>query len=963
MMKRGRELNVLGRPGALSASAGLALALALGMAACQDVVNGAKNVPGGMTSYTIALGNVVNGSTYTAAVFEGTEEVGAGSAKAAKGSAGITLTPSEGMPPFSEKTYRVRITSGANIREDTSVSFVTGGNTRLDWKTMTVIAPEPVVEPNGKIYTDGDVTLTLTAITKKTAASKAEGVPADADGSVPAFSLSAPASGDTFNYSLAVKDEEVSKGTVAIAASKWTFTPDSGEEKTATASGGSVNLADLVALFTADPAPETPAPQTPAPDPVAEVPLDEPSLISLADGDGNPLDASHPYSFPSGTLGYSSVETLTVRVTNSGDAPTGTLKVALGSGTAAFSVLSASLGSIAPDGFAAFTVEPNFALGVKTHTGSVVVSGGGGTGALISARFDIEFTVKAAAAPETPTSPNEPSAPVETEAPAVRKLFEDGKDTETVSLSNLSGNTVYILKVNRGDKTASASSTGSVSASSTDTLGVDTLGVNTLGVPNGISANMLDTPEASGVEASETPPPEGSYVSGRFVTDDGETITRYERPRESIRDRIQRRTGGVGILKSVTAPLQYALNETKTFWGLNAAQQFIQVPATLRATGTHCNVWVANNNYTDDVGKAEDGKINQTQAEQVSDKFDQIYAVETALFGYEFGGGLSASDPDYGGADRDPKIQILVYDMYEAFYLGQRSGVLGYFYNKDEYMQADLSSKEKSNEAEIFYIDAHFTDIAPNAIYSTLAHEFQHMINYNVKELKNDKDTGTWYNEMLSMLAEDVIAPLIGIATNNSGHPIMGRIPDFLGHYNTAAPTVWQSGNSVYYSYANSYAFGAYLVRNFGGAALIQALMRNDAVDEASVTAALNSAANPLRPQVASFDEALRRYGEALVFNQAAATRPEGVLSFNNTVTDTVNGNDYTFSGFDIWNMANTYNSTKGPRVYDAGSTASMPAGTMQLQTKSAWKNVTGGFTLTVNKPASSDVEVYVMVK
>jgi hypothetical protein len=40
-----------------------------------------------------------------------------------------------------------------------------------------------------------------------------------------------------------------------------------------------------------------------------------------------------------------------------------------------------------------------------------------------------------------------------------------------------------------------------------------------------------------------------------------------------------------------------------------------------------------------------------------------------------------------------------------------------------------------------------------------------------------------------------------------------------------------------------------------------------------------------------------------------------------------------------------------------------MPAGTMLLQTKSAWKNVTGGFTLTVQKPASSDIEIFVMVK
>jgi hypothetical protein len=113
----------------------------------------------------------------------------------------------------------------------------------------------------------------------------------------------------------------------------------------------------------------------------------------------------------------------------------------------------------------------------------------------------------------------------------VRKLFAGGQASETVSLSGLSGNTVYLVKVNKGASNVSAANSGSVSASAgrTDTLDanalnantLDTLGVDTLGV-NTASA---DTPD-------EETAVNGGRVSGRFTAKDGRTVTRYEMPRE-----------------------------------------------------------------------------------------------------------------------------------------------------------------------------------------------------------------------------------------------------------------------------------------------------------------------------------------------------------------------------------------------------------------------------------------------
>jgi hypothetical protein len=216
---------------------------------------------------------------------------------------------------------------------------------------------------------------------------------------------------------------------------------------------------------------------------------------------------------------------------------------------------------------------------------------------------------------------------------------------------------------------------------------------------------------------------------------------------------------------------------------------------------------------------------------------------------------------------------------------------------------------------------------------------------------------------MLSMLAEDLIDPFIGIEAGKDGHPILTRIHTFLANYNYD-PTVWLSGNNVLISYANAYALGAYLVRNFGGAALVQKMMAPDnKVDEASITAALASDANPLRTSVKTFSAALGRYGEAMLFNQPSGTPPK-VLSFNNTVQTTINGTDYTFSGFDIYNIKDSQGSTASPPVvYDAAKSFALKPRTMLLQSKTEWQNQSGTLSITVNPPSDNSVKSYIVVR
>jgi hypothetical protein len=228
------------------------------------------------------------------------------------------------------------------------------------------------------------------------------------------------------------------------------------------------------------------------------------------------------------------------------------------------------------------------------------------------------------------------------------------------------------------------------------------------------------------------------------------------------------------------------------------------------------------------------------------------------------------------------------------------------------------------------------------------------MINYNVKTGNQGKNSGTGYNEMLSMMAEDVIAPLIGIAPTNPSHITQQRIPTFLNSYNQVGITEWGAGapNQVSTSYAKGYAFGAYLMRNYGGASLLKEMLANNSTNIDSVTAALNTVAGG----GLSFEAALRRFGEAMVFSGAL---PADVQSFDKTVTKTIGSYTYTAAKFNVWSNFDYHK----PRIFGANEQLEMRQHSITVHQDSGWKNKTGNFSVTLQRPSDSSIEFYLMVK
>ena len=154
---------------------------------------------------------------------------------------------------------------------------------------------------------------------------------------------------------------------------------------------------------------------------------------------------------------------------------------------------------------------------------------------------------------------------------------------------------------------------------------------------------------------------------------------------------------------------------------------------------------------------------------------------------------------------KNDEITILLTDIDEDN--SANGGVVGFFWSKDNFLATTVAG---SNERVMFYIDSvmfangdngwDIDDYWPKELISTLAHEFQHMINFYQKYILLDTDTDTWINEMLSESTEDLVATKIrhigprGVdyMDGSAGDPgnTLGRYPLFNAN-NTLSLTSW----------------------------------------------------------------------------------------------------------------------------------------------------------------------------
>lgn len=479
-------------------------------------------------------------------------------------------------------------------------------------------------------------------------------------------------------------------------------------------------------------------------------------------------------------------------------------------------------------------------------------------------------------------------------ADRVIPLTSDG----LVTVENLKGQNLFLVRVNTGSEKVQPSKAGVVTTESLNPKGASSAG-------NEASLSLLQTNLPSSMRAITQEEIQATLDTNLAKTwNDPEVEAFNAKPLLSL----SRSIAEPNQTKVYTADTGDEVGDEGKFW-VERNEEWVQIDCTLRKIGNNCKVWVEDavydNSYSDTNKK---GKITSNRINEMATKFDTIYPLETDILGYEFGGETSEDggrdDDRDGGRDGDKKVQILMFQYGNEYKDGDfgDSGVVGYFWGKDYYDQDFLDSKGyelKTNYSEIFYMDSDFTASLPNQVYSTLAHEFQHMINFNQKTISRELDSPTWYNEMMSLMTEDLMAKTLGHTPSDtgstiedstipSGHPI-SRFQTFNFEYPLTGLDYWINNSAT--SYGSSYAFGAFLLRNYGGSNVLKKMMQSYSYGEASITDALNGV---------TFDEAFEEYKNAFFFNK---TYNSSAKNFDKHVPET----NYDFYAFDPWKIGNLY--------------------------------------------------------
>src|SRR6266545_5760720 len=169
-----------------------------------------------------------------------------------------------------------------------------------------------------------------------------------------------------------------------------------------------------------------------------------------------------------------------------------------------------------------------------------------------------------------------------------------------------------------------------------------------------------------------------------------------------------------------TTPLDVKVGDTEKFWVSNVRDNTnYTVTAKLRYVGPVVLMYVDTS-----------ADVDQADIEKSAKQFEeQIYPRDHELFGQELSPGI----------DGDPRLTILNTPV---------QGAGGYFSSADGVVKA---VNRFSNEREMFVMGINSYPLGTDEYASTLAHEFQHMI-----EAHQQRRSPLWINEGMSTLAQDL---------------------------------------------------------------------------------------------------------------------------------------------------------------------------------------------------------------
>ena len=385
--------------------------------------------------------------------------------------------------------------------------------------------------------------------------------------------------------------------------------------------------------------------------------------------------------------------------------------------------------------------------------------------------------------------------------------------------------------------------------------------------------------------------------------------------------------------------------------------KFTQKQAQFVAQGSKCKVY-----YLRDSSKSFINPTTET-FQKLADKFDSFYEKECAIFGSnvptkKFSNIISISS--------DTPIYILCFDIDSDATYGNYSGTYGYFGSNDMYTSSYLSSLSnsetngvtfRSNQKQIFYVDSYFAQDMTDMVVSTLAHEFQHMLQYVNKTInlynsdtKSSPTCSTWFNEMQSMLAEELLQKTLEITDANSPK---SRLTYFNVGSNYGFTSIWDVTTipSGTFDYANSYSFGTFLMHNYKSTSFVNQIAKNNYSDFNSIIEGLESLGYTKTTEQLLAEWATWYVDDVLQANNYDSSYPLDEISLTNWQNDTITN---TYKSDDLFNSTNPtmpfiYNYNAKVELYSTGFSVHY-LGTVQE----------GGSTYTFDLPSDENIVFYI---
>ena len=420
------------------------------------------------------------------------------------------------------------------------------------------------------------------------------------------------------------------------------------------------------------------------------------------------------------------------------------------------------------------------------------------------------------------------------------------------------------------------------------------------------------------------------------------------------------------VAGTTTGTFFTGISDTST--EINATCQFVDT-----IDGIHLSIWVANADWGAGVGK-----VDQTMVDDMADKFlldgsddgntdiiaDDIYAWVTNIYGVPWGTEADKYTNLLGSTEAQ-NITILLYDIDNDSSSGS---TIGFFYSKDNFQSSEYSG---SNERIMFYIDAYKYAVGDSdTIFSTLAHEFQHMIHFYQKQIMHlASGTDTWINEMCSEVTEDFLADKLNVSgPRGFGNDLSEGTAPYpgvcrLNNFNVGTDESFLEWSNPY-DYAAAYAFGAFLARNYGGTELFQKIVQSSESDEYAVLNAVNN----LNSTSKTFEDLLIEWGVAVLNSELTDTDYKYNKSGSIGFPSSLSGTDYYLGAIDLNNYETQLGvgwNYSGPIIYNDGEIGDPISGViMEPGTNTFYQagdNLTGTHSWTVEVPR--DVTLTAVVK